>query len=132
MKKPIWIPSEQYIKSSVLYGFQQYVEQNYNRCFLDYTAFHRWSIDQPENLWQAVLTYFHIDFSGTYDQVLKWNKQSDSFMDVHWFDGISLSYAQHIFQNKEPHKIALKYADEKLKYREVTWQELQDKVSVIQ
>src|SRR5690606_6764905 len=75
---------------------------------------------------------FRIDFSGTYQQVLHWDKTSADFINAKWFEGISLSYAEHIFRNKEPHKIALKYADEKCGYQEVTWQELQHKVSVIQ
>lgn len=132
MKKPIWIPSEQYSKSSVLYDFQEFVERTNNRCFLDYATFHQWSIDYPDNLWKAILDYFRIDFSGTYQQVLHWDKTSADFINAKWFEGISLSYAEHIFRNKEPHKIALKYADEKCGYQEVTWQELQHKVSVIQ
>src|SRR5690606_29478296 len=108
MKKPIWIPSEQYIKSSVLYSFQHYVEQTYNRCFLDYTAFYQWSIAQPQDLWQAVLTYFNIDFLGTYEQVLTEEKGSDTFIAARWFDGISLSYAEHIFKQAHLKRPALK------------------------
>ncbi len=132
MKKPIWIPSEKYIKSSILYSFQQYVEQNYKRCFLDYTAFHQWSINQPEDLWEAVLAYFNIDFSGTYDQVLKWKKGSDTFINARWFDGISLSYAERIFKQAHPQRPALKYASETKELIEISWKELADKVSVLQ
>src|SRR5690606_40368957 len=96
MKKPIWIPSEQYSKSSVLYDFQEFVERTNNRCFLDYATFHQWSIDYPDNLWKAILDYFRIDFSGTYQQVLHWDKTSADFINAKWFEGISLSYAEHI------------------------------------
>ncbi|NGM61117.1 acetoacetate--CoA ligase [Sphingobacterium sp. SGG-5] len=132
MKKPIWIPSEQYIKSSILYSFQHYVEQAYNRCFLDYTAFYQWSIARSEDFWQAILTYFNIDFLGTYEQALTEEKGSDTFIAARWFDGISLSYAEHIFKQAHPKRPALKYGSETNEYVEVSWQELTDKVSVLQ
>ncbi|HLT87707.1 MAG TPA: acetoacetate--CoA ligase [Sphingobacterium sp.] len=132
MKSPIWIPSEQYIKSSVIYGFQQFVEQHYNRCFLDYTSFHQWSIEQMESFWEAILSYFKINYDGEYQQVLRWQNTNTDFIDARWFEGISLSYTEHIFRDKKGTDPALKYTDEIGNYREITWDELREKVSSIQ
>lgn len=132
MKQPIWIPSEQYIKSSVLYDFQQFVEQRYNRCFLDYTAFHQWSIEKPDSFWEAILLYFKIDYDGEYEQVLKWKNTNTDFIDARWFEGISLSYAEHIFCKKKGADPAIKYTDEIGNYQDITWNELREKVSSIQ
>lgn len=131
MKQPIWTPSEHYIKSSTLYSFQQFVEQRYNRCFLDYTSFHQWSAERIEDFWEAVLRYFNIDFSGQYDKVLQWDNTED-FTGTKWFEGISLSYAEHIFRDKKATDIAIKYADESDSYQEINWTDLRDKVSNIQ
>ncbi|PRD53783.1 acetoacetate--CoA ligase [Sphingobacterium gobiense] len=132
MNQPIWTPSEQYIKSSVLYDFQRFVEQHYNRCFLDYTSFHQWSIEQQESFWEAILLYFKIDFIGEYKKVLKWLPTYTDFIDVRWFEGISLSYAEHIFREKKGTDRAIKYTDETGNYRDITWDELREKVSYIQ
>src|SRR5690606_22046732 len=132
MKSPIWIPSEQYIKSSVIYGFQQFVEQHYNRCFLDYTSFHQWSIEQMESFWEAILSYFKINYDGEYQQVLRWQNTNTDFIDARWFEGISLSYTEHTFRDKKGTDPALKYTDEIGNYREITWDELREKVSSIQ
>lgn len=132
MKKPIWTPSEQYVKSSTLYDFQQFVEQRYNRCFLDYPSFHQWSIEKPETFWEAILSYFKIDFSGQYKDVLQWDRTAEDFTDANWFEGISLSYAERIFRGKRDTDIALKYADETEEYIEVDWLTLGRKVSGIQ
>ena len=132
MKKPIWKPSEQYIKSSVLYDFQQFVEQHNNRCFLDYAAFHAWSIAQTGDFWEAILQYFKIDYFGQYKEVLQWDISSPDFIRAKWFEGISLSYAEHIFRNKNATDIAIKYTDENNNYHEITWENLQYKVSSLQ
>src|SRR5690606_34081122 len=132
MKQPLWTPSEYDIKSSILYGFQQFVEQRYNRCFLDYGSFHHWSVERIEDLWEAILYYFNIDFSGSYDQVLRRGYTVDDFIDVKWFEGISLSYVEHIFREKPDTGIAIKYGDEEGNYLEISWAELRRKVSSIQ
>ncbi|TYR37301.1 acetoacetate--CoA ligase [Sphingobacterium phlebotomi] len=132
MKKPLWTPSEQYIKSSVLYGFQQFVERHYHRCFLDYAAFYLWSIEQPESFWEAILLYFKIDYTGKYNRVLEWEHTGTDFIGARWFEGISLSYAEHIFRAKKGAYPAIKYTDETGNYRDITWFELREKVSGIQ
>jgi len=132
MREPIWTPSEQYIKSSVLYHFQHFVEQRYNRCFLDYPSFHLWSIEQQESFWEAVLLYFQIHYSGDYKRVLEWDHSDGDFMDAKWFEGISLSYAEHIFQGRKDSDLAIKYADETGTYQEVGWEDLRKRVSCIQ
>lgn len=132
MKQPLWTPSEYDIKSSILYGFQQFVEQRYNRCFLDYGSFHHWSVERIEDLWEAILYYFNIDFSGSYDKVLRWDRTAEDFIDVKWFEGISLSYVEHIFREKPDTGIAIKYGDEEGNYLEISWAELRRKVSSIQ
>lgn len=132
MKKTIWIPSEQYIKSSVLYSFQQFVERNYNRCFLDYASFHRWSVEDLESFWEAILLFFKIDYTGEYKRVLDGKYTDTDFIDAKWFEGISLSYAEHIFREKKEADLALKYTDESGNYREVSWAVLRAEVSSIQ
>lgn len=132
MRKPIWEPSEQYSKSSALYSFQQHVELHNNRSFLNYSALHDWSIQQIDKFWEAVLMYFDVSYSGTYNTVLDWDNKAFDFVDASWFSGISLSYSEHIFKNKFDTDIALRYADEEVEYHEITWKELRDKVSIMQ
>jgi len=132
MKKNLWTPSEQYIKSSVLYGFQQFVELRYNRCFLDYAALHLWSVEQPERFWEAILLYFKIDYTGKYSRVLERKNTGTDFIGARWFEGISLSYTEHIFREKRDTDTAIKYTEEIGNYWEVSWGELRNKVSSIQ
>lgn len=132
MKQPIWIPSEIYSKASVMHDFQQYVEKRYQRRFLDYATFHAWSIDQLEAFWQAIFEYFQIEFSGHYQKVLEWDPTATDYIAARWFEGISLSYAEHIFRHRKDQDIAIHYCDESGKEHHINWIELRNKVSIVQ
>lgn len=132
MAEPLWTPSSAYVKESSLYRYQQFVEQHYNRTFLDYESFYDWSTSNIDDFWKSIIEYFEIDYSGNYDEVCTWDKEADNFTDVTWFEGISLSYAAKIFKNRDNKAIAIKYGDEITEYREVTWGELRYRVSSLQ
>lgn len=132
MENALWSPSEDYVKSAALYSFQQYVERTNKRSFLDYESFHSWSVQELDSFWEAVLSYFEIDYSGSFDKALDWDRQAKDFIDAKWFEGIYLSYAEHIFKDKPATDIALKYTDETGEYQEISWFELRTQVSVLQ
>lgn len=128
----LWTPSKQYAESSTLYAFQKFVEQRYSVHFTDYQGFHAWSIEHIESFWEAILHFFNISYSGTYNKVLSWNANEKDFIGVRWFEGIELSYAEHIFKSFDANSIAIKFCSEYEAYKEITWQELESKVSRIQ
>ena len=128
----LWTPSKQYAESSTLYAFQKFVEQRYSVHFADYQGFHAWSIEHIESFWEAILHFFNISYSGTYNKVLSWNANEKDFIGVRWFEGIELSYAEHIFKSFDANSIAIKFCSEYEAYKEITWQELESKVSRIQ
>lgn len=132
MVKPIWSPSDDYVKQSPLYDYQQFVEQNYRRSFLEYNALYDWSIHNLSSFWKSIFEYFKIDYSGNLKEVLKYDTNASDFIDMKWFEGVYLSYSEHIFRNKLNENIALKLADEKNEYTEITWGELKEKVSKLQ
>ena len=132
MKEPIWTPSENYSETSSLFGFQRFVEERYHQKFTDYSALHQWSIERLDDFWEAILVYFSIDYDGTYQDVLQWENREIDFIDQQWFEGISLSYAEHIFRAKKSTDTAIIYADETEEYEEITWDQLRQMVSSIQ
>jgi acetoacetyl-CoA synthetase len=132
MSTPLWTPSYHYIENSALFAFKHFVESKYAIQFSNYQYFQKWSVNNLENLWESILEFFDIKYSGKYSKVLDWNSNSNDFTKVSWFDGIELSYAEHIFKSYKENGIALKFQSEYEDYQEVTWQELQDKVCKIQ
>lgn len=132
MSAPLWTPSQQYINNSALYNYKLYIEITHNQQLDDYAALHQWSIDNLEEFWESILQYFQIRYSGKYTKILDWENNTDNFIDAKWFEGIELSYAEHIFKSYKEDGIALKFQSEYEDYYEVTWKELADKVGRIQ
>lgn len=132
MSAPLWTPSKYYTESSALFAFKHFVESKYAIQFSNYQYFQKWSVNNLENLWESILEFFDINYSGKYSKVLDWNSNSNDFTKVSWFDGIELSYAEHIFKSYKENGIALKFQSEYEGYQEVTWKELQSTVCKIQ
>lgn len=132
MSISLWTPSQDYVESSVLFAFKNFVESKYELQFADYHDFHQWSINNIADLWESILLFFDISYTGNYSKVLDWDANSKNFIDAKWFDGIELSYSEHIFKYYEEDSIALKFQSEYEDYEEITWKELHCKVSKIQ
>jgi acetoacetyl-CoA synthetase len=132
MSIPLWTPSQDYVESSVLFDFKNFVQAKCGFQFNDYQEFHEWSISNIEDFWESILLFFDISYIGNYSKVLDWDANSKNFIDAKWFDGIELSYSEHIFKSYEEDSIALKFQSEYEDYQEITWKELQCKVSKIQ
>ena len=61
----------------------------------DYAELWQWSVDDIERFWAAI--WEHFDVAGSYDQVLG----SREMPGAEWFPGARLSYAEHIFRDKD-------------------------------
>ncbi|MCA5005400.1 acetoacetate--CoA ligase [Sphingobacterium sp. WQ 366] len=131
MSTPLWIPSREYTETSNIFKFKNYIEQRTNTKFSNYEDFHNWSINNLEDFWQSILDFFKVSYLGNYSKVLDWNT-AENFIGAKWFEGIELSYAEHIFKSYKENGIAVKFQSEYEDYQEVTWKELQDRVSKIQ
>jgi len=132
MMKPLWIPTEDYIKSSHLFDYKCFVNETYVSSHETYAQLHKWSVDHLDDFWYSILQYFKISYSGSLESVLNWNEKEADFTQTKWFEGISLSYAEHIFKSTTTDRPAIKYTNEKEAYREVSWLELSEMVSKIQ
>ena len=132
MAAPLWTPSKQYTESSTLFAFKNYIEAKYKNNIPDYPSLHQWSIDHLDSFWESVLSYFDISYSGNYTKVLDWEANSPDFIAAKWFEGIELSFAEHIFKSYNANGVAIKFQSEYEEYQEVTWEELESKVSKIQ
>lgn len=128
----LWTPSTEYIEASELYRFKTFVENKRGLYFAHYDALYQWSIDDYENFWAYCLEYYNIAYDGAYDKVIEWDVASGDFIGASWFEGIRLSYAEHIFQQATNARPAIKFASETENYREISWRELSDMVSILQ
>jgi acetoacetyl-CoA synthetase len=87
----------------------------------------QWSTDNLDKFWELQLEYFQIQYSGEYNHVMQ-----GQMPEVKWFDGISLSYAEHIFRNSSPGKAAVIFSSETKAPETLSWEALTEKVSGLQ
>lgn len=132
MSKALWTPSSDYIEKSGLFHYQQFLTDKKGKDFTSYYELHQWSIDNLGEFWSSLLCYFRISYSGTYEQAVTWNSNSSDFIDTQWFEGVELSYSEHIFKQTTRERPAIKFASESIGYEEISWQELSEMVSRIQ
>ena len=120
----LWRPSAEQVNDAKLTGFARYVEDRHGAHDVsgDYFALHRWSVDHLDLFWQAVADYFEVEFTQAPRQVI-----DDSGMPgAKWFEGAEVSYAAHVFRDRDPAAVAIVEAGELRPTRSITWGELHD------
>ena len=116
----LWQPSQQWVESSNLHLYRQWLKQTRKLEFADYQAFRRWSIEHLDDFWQSIWDYFHIEASTPPRAVLG----KRTMPGAEWFPGSRLNWAQHIMSKEKPGKTALLYCSETLPLTEMGWTEL--------
>src|SRR4051812_38862897 len=91
----LWSPSRQFIESSNLYAYQQWLKETKNLSFDTYHQLWLWSTENIAEFWQSIWEYFHIIHEGNYTTVLSGSEMPN----YTWFEGTRLNYAEHIFRN---------------------------------
>jgi len=125
----LWTPSEKFIKESNLFQFQKFVENKYPVQFRDYESLWKWSIEFPELFWENIALFFDVKFHHPYASVIN---KTDKMYETRWFEGAIINYAEHIFRNKNDESPAIIYKQENQQAIEISWSELEQKVSAVQ
>ncbi len=130
MNLPLWTPSSTYIEQSNLKKYESWLEIQKNLNFKDYQALWQWSVDNIAEFWESVYHFFQIQSSTTYQSVLC--HTTNEMIGTKWFEGASLSYAEHIFRHKTTERSAIIFQSETQPLTEISWETLESKVSAIQ
>jgi acetoacetyl-CoA synthetase len=95
MKKLLWKPSEEYIKTTNIYSFINYVNDKLDLKINNYSSLYKWSVDFPDSFWDALWNYLDIKCSHPYytsvDDISK-------FPGAQWFVGAKLNYAENMLR----------------------------------
>lgn len=125
MSDILWTPNDEFIKSSNLESFIQYINQNFKLSIHNYPQLHSWSVDNYLQFWETILKYYKIHYKGTYQTVFNpenWPLQNT------WFKGIKVSYAKHILQ-KRTNDFAIIWQNELGEKQSYTYQKLYQEVA---
>lgn len=125
--KKLWSPSNDFKDSANLTAYLRWLANEHNLVFDDYQGLWSWSVEHIEDFWQTILNFFKVDYDGRVDQVLQGEMPV-----AQWYEGIDLSYAEHIFRKKTTSQPAIIYKSEASSVMAMSWEELEAKVAALQ
>ena len=99
MKEPIWIPSEERIKSSHMFAYLKYAEKISGKKFKNYNELYKWSVSDIKRFWKSIWDISEIKHSSDYDFIVSKDKMPDS----KWFGGAKLNFAENLLRYKDDH-----------------------------
>ena len=96
MKEPIWIPSEERIKSSNMFSYLKYVEKISGKEFNNYDDLYRWSVTDIKEFWKSIWDFSKIIHSSGYNFIVS----DDKMPHTKWFGGAKLNFAENLLRHK--------------------------------
>jgi acetoacetyl-CoA synthetase len=124
--QPLWQPSQSFRENSNLSHYQKWLLET-GKKFNSYQELHAWSVTNMAEFWAGLLSYFNVQYSFGYQHVVQGKMPK-----AKWFEGIELSYAEHIFRNETDKHPAILFRNEVGDKSEVSWKELKSKVASVQ
>ncbi|HVB23589.1 MAG TPA: acetoacetate--CoA ligase [Ktedonobacteraceae bacterium] len=124
---PLWMPSEEVKQQANVTHFMQWLTKEKGLTFTTREELWQWSVSDQDAFWASVWDYFHIQASHPYTAVLA----KRTMPGAQWFPGATLNYAEHVFRNATSDRPALMVRSERHEMREVSWDELRQKVGAV-
>ncbi len=116
----LWRPTDDEIERATLTRFGRWLGDERGLRFGSYEAMWRWSVDDLDAFWTALVEFFDVQFSSPPRAVLGRREMPGA----EWFPGARCSYAEHIFRGKRDQDVALRHASELRDLDVWTWGDL--------
>lgn len=109
--------------------FARYLERTVGRTFNDYSSLHGWSINETEEFWRAIWSYFEVEAEQPYERVFgALPSGGECFSGHQWFVGARLNYARHALRSSA-HRPAIIYRHESGVREQLSYGELRARVA---
>jgi acetoacetyl-CoA synthetase len=116
----LWTPSAEAVAGATLTRFAESVGRGGRGS--DYNELWRWSVDDLDGFWRAVVRFGEIDLGDGWSQEVLGSR---SMPGAEWFPGATVSYPEHVFRDRDPGEVAIRHASElRDGLQEWTWGEL--------
>jgi acetoacetyl-CoA synthetase len=123
----LWEPTPEAIQRTTLTAYMGWLESRRGLRFDGYHDLWQWSVDDIEGFWASIWDFFEVRAERPYKRVLGRREMPGA----DWFPGARLSYAEHIFRNRDDAAVAIVHEAELRERGEVTWGELRAQVAGI-
>ena len=122
--QPLWVPSQERIKSANITRFMEFVNKKYSMNIGDYEALYQWSVDKRAEFWASVWDFGEVIASAAYETVLV---DSPSMIGAKWFIGSRLNFAENLLRFRDD-RVALIFKGEGHETVRMTYGQLYDEV----
>jgi acetoacetyl-CoA synthetase len=123
----LWRPTNERIDRATLTRFGRWLGDARGLQFDSYEAMWRWSVDDLDAFWTALVEFFDVRFSEPPRAVLGRREMPGA----EWFPSARCSYAEHIFRGKRDEDVALRHASELRDLDVWTWEDLRSCTAAI-
>ena len=127
MTEPLWRPSAERIAGAEITRFTAFVKQAWQVDAGDYQALHRWSVEHPEQFWDALWGFAEVIADTKGDVVLE---HPERMPGARWFPGAWLNYAENLLRRRDD-AVAIEFRGEDQVRRSLTFAALYEAVSVL-
>jgi acetoacetyl-CoA synthetase len=125
MTEAIWTPSLQQVAASNLTRFAEFARARYGAPSGDYSALWRWSVDDRESFWTALVEFTAVIRTPGNAPVLQ---QRDRMPGARWFADTRLNFAENLLARRDD-RVALVFRNERGTRRALTYRELHAEVA---
>ncbi|MDX2250431.1 MAG: acetoacetate--CoA ligase [Bacteroidia bacterium] len=126
---PLWSPSENFSRDSCMYRYMNGLKEEKNLHFQSYNELYQWSVSRPAEFWESVLRFFEIVYDGHYNEVA--HIPDSGMIGTRWFEGINVSYAEHVFRFHSEPSPAIVFKSENSSLIEISRDELYSRVAAL-
>jgi len=123
--QPLWKPSSRQLESANLTAFMRHVARNGGPAPEHYAELYDWSIQQPENFWQAVWDFCGVISGRRGTRVLENPQQMPG---ARWFPDARLNYAENLLRRDGDETAIVFRGETRIKSR-ISFGELRHEVS---
>lgn len=126
----LWTPSDDRVEASRLHDFLHWLEAHRELRFASYQDLQRWSVDDLDGFWAAVVQWVGLRWLTTPDMVLTGREMPGA----KWFTGGRLNYAEHLLYpltRVDKDAVAVIAVREDGREVRVTWRELRIQVASV-
>ena len=127
MTEPLWRPSAEAVAAADITRFTAFVNRAWNVQATDYPSLHRWSVEHPEQFWEAMWGFAGVIADRTGEVVLE---DPRSMPGARWFPQAWLNYAENLLRRRD-HEIAIEFRGEDQVRRSLSYAQLYDAVAVL-
>lgn len=124
----LWNPDSAFINQANLTRYNNWLAENHQLHFEDYTALWQWSVDHPDDFWESIAAYFEVEFYSRPTTIMS----KDPMPNTKWFEGATLNYAGHIFKQKSADRPAILFKREDREIEKISWESLEEQTATLQ